>query len=153
MMELNNLRIILLVEDDGDHAELTMRTLKEHKVLNNIVWVADAESALDYLYRRGRYAKAVGEPMPALVLIDIKLPGMNGIDLLKELQKDPKLKLIPAVMLTTSSRDEEVLASYMNGANGYVTKPVEFSEFHRAVNGLALFWGLINQPPPTNGPH
>ncbi|MFH1951151.1 MAG: response regulator [Pseudomonadota bacterium] len=138
---------ILLVEDDPDHAELTIRALKDNNVLNEVYVVKDGQEALDFVYHRGSYTDRKRYPRPGLILLDIRLPKMDGLEVLKELKADPQLKSIPVVMLTTSERDEEIAESYGAGANSYVVKPVEFEEFTKKVKELNLYWTITNTLP------
>jgi two-component system response regulator len=135
---------ILLVEDNPDHGELTLRALKAGNMLNDIVWVKDGAEALDYLFRRGRYAQADRAPRPGLILLDLKLPKVDGHEVLRQIKSDEKLRTIPVVMLTTSGEESDVAESYGLGANSYVTKPVSFSEFMEKVKTVKLYWVLTN---------
>ena len=138
---------ILLVEDNPDHAILTKRVLEDYKVANNVHVVEDGADALDYMYRRGKYNNGNGAPRPGLILLDVKLPKLDGFEVLKQLKSDPEHSSIPVVMLTTSARDEEVTRGYAEGANSYVTKPVRFEEFAEKVKNIGLYWGLISSVP------
>ncbi|MFC1716484.1 response regulator [Candidatus Poribacteria bacterium] len=138
---------ILLVEDNPDHAMLTKRVLEDHKVANSVYVVADGADALDYMYHRGKYNNGNGAPRPGLILLDVKLPKVDGFEVLKQLKNDPEHSSIPVVMLTTSARDEEVTRGYAEGANSYVTKPVRFDEFAERVKNIGLYWGLISSIP------
>jgi CheY-like chemotaxis protein len=132
---------ILLVEDNPDHAELTQRALTDGRVGNKIHWVKDGQEALDYLYRHGKYEKA---PHPGLILLDIKLPKVNGHEVLKKIKEDGVLRVIPVIMLTTSDQDEEAMKCYSIGANSFITKPVRFAEFTEKVKALSYYWLLVN---------
>lgn len=138
---------ILLVEDNPDHAELTMKTLTREKLLNRIYWVKDGAEAVDYLWRRNGYADPDMSPRPGLVLLDIKLPKVDGIEVLRQIKSDETLRLIPTVMLTTSEREAEMVKSYGHGANGFVTKPVSFGAFVETVKTIELYWILTNRVP------
>jgi len=138
---------ILLVEDDPDHAELTIRALKDNNVLNEVYVVRDGQEALDFMYHRGKYTDKEKFSRPGLILLDIRLPKMDGLEVLKELKADPRLKSIPVIMLTTSERDEEIAESYGAGANSYVVKPVEFEEFTKKIKELNLYWTITNTLP------
>jgi len=138
---------ILLVEDDPDHAELTIRALKDNNVLNEVYVVRDGQEALDFMYHRGKYTDKEKFSRPGLILLDIRLPKMDGLEVLKELKADPQLKSIPVIMLTTSERDEEIAESYGAGANSYVVKPVEFEEFTKKIKELNLYWTITNTLP------
>ncbi len=138
---------ILLVEDNPDHAILTKRVLEDYKVANKVYVVEDGADALDYMYRRGKYNNGSEAPRPGLILLDVKLPKVDGFEVLKQLKSDPEHSSIPVVMLTTSARDEEVTRGYAEGANSYVTKPVRFDEFAEKVKSIGLYWGLISSIP------
>ncbi|MBJ6752670.1 response regulator [Geomonas anaerohicana] len=143
------LKRILLVEDNANDAELTLEALAEHNLVNGVDLVRDGAEALDYLYRRGKYA---GEPGPnlAVILLDLKLPKVDGLEVLSTLKGDDKLKCIPVVVLTSSREERDVVDSYRLGVNAYVVKPVDFSEFITAVKELGAFWAIINEPPPSS---
>ena len=138
---------ILLVEDDPDHAELTVRALKENNILNEVYVASDGQEALDFVYHRGKYSDEKKFPRPGLILLDIRLPKVDGLAVLKQLKDDPQFKSIPIIMLTTSDRDEEIAKSYAGGANSYVVKPVEFEEFMKKVKHLRLYWTIVNTLP------
>lgn len=135
---------ILLVEDNPDHAELTRRSLESGNVANRVSWVKDGQEALDYLFKRGAYANV---HRPGLILLDINLPKVNGVEVLKKIKETEDLRVVPVVMLTTSDRDEEALKCYNFGANSFITKPVKFVEFSEKVKSLKLYWLLVNRPP------
>ena len=137
---------ILLVEDNPDHAILTRKVLEDYKVSNRVYVVGDGEEALDYIYHRGNYSNG-NAPRPGLILLDVKLPKIDGFGVLKQLKNDPEYKSIPVVMLTTSSRDEEIARGYAEGANSYVAKPIRFDEFADKVRNIGLYWGLISVIP------
>jgi CheY-like chemotaxis protein len=138
---------ILLVEDNPDHAVLTKKVLEDYKVVNKVHVVGDGVEALDFVHRRGKYSDGHDAPRPGLILLDVKLPKMDGFEVLKRLKADPEYRAIPVVMLTTSSRDEEVAKGYAEGANSYVTKPVRFDEFAAKVRNIGVYWGLISSVP------
>ena len=138
---------ILLVEDNPDHVILTKKVLEEHKVVNKVYVVEDGAAALDFIYRKGKYKDGHGAPRPGLILLDVRLPKVDGFEVLRQLKTDPDHRSIPIVMLTTSSRDEEVARGYAEGANSYVTKPVRFDEFAERVKNIGLYWGLVNSIP------
>lgn len=138
---------ILLVEDDANDVELTLSALAEYNLANEVVVAHDGAQALDYLYRRGEFAQRGGES-PAVLLLDLKLPKVDGFEVLKEVKSDEKLKLIPVVVLTSSHEEKDMVASYRLGVNAYVVKPVSFLDFVNAVKELGVFWALINEPPP-----
>ncbi len=137
---------ILLVEDNADHAELTVRALKNGNILNEVFWVKDGEEALDFLYQRGRYADHGRAPRPGLILLDIKLPKVDGHEVLRRIKSDETLRVIPVVMLTTSGETNDVNESYHAGVNSFVTKPVSFREFVETVKTVKLYWVLTNVP-------
>lgn len=138
---------ILLVEDNEDHIELTLRALKNNNLINDIHVVKDGKEALDFAYHRGKYQDTERYPRPGLILLDIHLPKVDGLEVLETLKKDPDLKSIPVIMLTTSSRDEEIVKSYAGGANSYVTKPVDFEEFVKKIKYMKLYWTIVNSLP------
>jgi CheY-like chemotaxis protein len=138
---------ILLVEDDPKDVELTMTALEEYNLSNEVVVTADGEEALDYLHYRGKFQdRAKGHP--AVMLLDLKLPKVDGLEVLKHIRSDDKLKMIPVVVLTSSREERDLVASYRLGVNAYVVKPVDFHEFVNAIKELGVFWAIINEPPP-----
>jgi two-component system response regulator len=141
-------KIILLVEDNPDDEELALMALKDSNILNEIVVAHDGTEALDYLFAAGRHAGRDPSRLPQLVLLDLKLPKLDGLEVLERLRADPRTQLIPVVILTSSSEEEDVVASYRLGANSYVRKPVEFHRFADAVRQLGLYWLLLNEAPP-----
>ncbi|MFW6115895.1 MAG: response regulator [Chloroflexota bacterium] len=141
-------KIILLVEDNPDDEELTLLALQQSHLVNEIVVAHDGVEALDYVNATGKYADRDLCRLPALILLDLKLPKLDGLELLERLRADPRTRLIPVVVLTSSSEEEDVVASYQRGANSYVRKPVEFDRFADAVQRVGLYWLLLNQPPP-----
>jgi len=138
---------ILLVEDNQDHAELTLKALENGNLTHRIFWVKDGEEALDYLQRRGRWGAEAAAPRPGLILLDVNMPKVNGHEVLRHVKADERLRSIPVVMLTTSDRDEEVAASYRAGVNSFVTKPVKFSDFVERIKTVKLYWVLTNRLP------
>ncbi len=138
---------ILLVEDDPHDVELTLSALTENHLTNEIVVVRDGAEALDYLYRRASY-KSREAGNPEVILLDLKLPKVDGLDVLKRIKADPDLKTVPVVMLTSSREEKDLVESYNSGSNAYVVKPVGFGDFLEAVRQVGLFWTVINQPPP-----
>lgn len=138
---------ILLVEDDLDHIELTIRALKEHHVLNKVYVTKDGQEALDFIYHRGSYVDERRFPRPGLILLDIRIPKINGLEVLKKLKANPQFMTIPIIMLTTSDRDEEIAESYAGGANSYVIKPVDFHEFVEKVKNINLYWTIVTTLP------
>lgn len=144
---MSDLKRILLVEDDPKDVELTLTGLAEYNLANEVVVTGDGEEALDYLYRRGAYAgRQHGNP--AVMLLDLKLPKLNGFEVLEKIRSDENLKMIPVVVLTSSNEERDLVRSYKLGVNAYVTKPVEFHQFVNAVKELSIFWAVINEPPP-----
>lgn len=141
---------ILLVEDEEAHAELTKRSIRKAGNANRIDVVYDGEEALNYLYNNGEYADKTKYPRPGLILLDIKLPGIDGIQVLKTIKEDPNLRRIPVIMLTTSKRDEDIAQSYNYYANSYLTKPVGFKEFEDKIQQLDYYWLLLNEPPNSD---
>jgi len=146
-----NNRAILLVEDNPDDQELTRRALKNAKILNEIVVVQDGVEALDYLFGTGKYEGRDTSILPQLVLLDLKLPKIDGLEVLKRLRADERTRLLPVVLLTSSREERDVMAGYSLGANSYVRKPVDFVQFQEAVRQLGLYWLLLNEPPPGLG--
>lgn len=142
-------KIILLVEDNPDDEELTILALKQSKILNKVVVAHDGVEALDYLFSTGEFADRSKAEDPQIVLLDLKLPRLGGMDVLRRMRSDPRTKYIPVVVLTSSSEDEDVLSSYQSGANSYVRKPIEFHRFADAVKQLGMYWLLLNQVPPS----
>jgi CheY-like chemotaxis protein len=141
------LKPILLVEDNPNDLELTLIALSKSQLANEVVIARDGAEALDYLNRRGEYRNRV-EGNPAVVLLDLKLPKVDGLEVLKEVRNTPHLKSLPVVMLTSSKEEQDLLRSYELGVNAYVVKPVDFSEFLRAISDLGIFWAVLNEPPP-----
>ncbi len=137
---------ILLVEDNPDHAELTLRALKDGNMLNEVFWVKDGAEALDFLEHRGPYTDPANAPRPGLILLDINLPKVDGHEVLRRIKADDALRTIPVVMLTTSARDDEVCNCYKGGANSYMCKPVRFTEFMERVRTIKLYWLLSSLP-------
>ena len=144
---MSDLKRILLVEDNVNDVELTFAALEENHLANEVIVVRDGAEALDYLYRRGIY-KMRAEGNPAVVLLDLKLPKVDGLEVLKTVKSDENLRAIPIVMLTSSREEVDVVTSYGLGVNAYVVKPVDFGDFVSAIKKLGLFWAVINEPPP-----
>jgi DNA-binding response OmpR family regulator len=136
-----------MVEDDPKDVELTLTALDEYNLANEVVVTRDGEEALDYLYCRGNFASRSNDN-PAVLLLDLKLPKVDGLEVLQQIRSDDKLKLIPVVVLTSSHEEKDMVASYKLGVNAYVVKPVDFHEFVNAIKELGVFWAVINQPPP-----
>jgi len=141
-------KMIMVVEDNPDDEELTLRALRQGKVANEIVVTRDGAEALEFMFGTGKYAGRDISQMPSVILLDLKLPKLSGLDVLQRLRADARTKLVPIVILTSSSEDEDMLRSYQSGANSYVRKPVEFGAFANAVGQLGVYWLLLNQPPP-----
>jgi DNA-binding response OmpR family regulator len=143
---MQKLRCILLVEDDPNDAELIRMTLEENKLANHIVHVWNGKEGLDYLKRQGPgYGNA---EEPALVILDLKLPKVSGLEVLREIRNDEKLKVMPVVIFTSSHEERDIVAGYKLGTNGYVVKPLDFHQFIEAVKQTGIFWGIINEPSP-----
>jgi len=138
---------ILLVEDDPKDTELTMTALEEYNLSNEVVVATDGEEALDYLYYRGKFQRRSGEN-PAVMLLDLKLPKIDGLEVLQRVKADANLTMIPVVVLTSSRQERDMLSSYTLGVNAYVVKPVDFHEFVNAIKELGVFWAIINEAPP-----
>ena len=145
-------KIILLVEDNPDDEALTVRALKKHNVVNKIVVARDGVEALDYLFGTGAHAGRDMDVMPQVVLLDLKLPKLDGLEVLKRIRADPRTELLPVIILTSSKEEQDLINGYKLGANSYVRKPVDFEQFVTAIQQLKLYWLVINEPPPlTNG--
>jgi DNA-binding response OmpR family regulator len=138
---------ILLVEDDPKDVELTLTALDDYKLANEVVVARDGEEALDYLYCRGKF-QTRSTDNPAVLLLDLKLPKVDGLEVLQQIKSDEKFKMIPVVVLTSSHEEKDMVTSYKLGVNAYVVKPVDFHEFVNAVKELGVFWAVINEPPP-----
>lgn len=144
---MDRLQRILMVEDDPRDVELSLTALEQYNLANEVVVAGDGEEALDYLYRRGKFmGRANGNP--AVILLDLKLPKVDGLEVLERIRADEALKLTPVVVLTSSREERDMVASYKLGVNAYVVKPVDFHEFVNAVKELGVFWAIINEPPP-----
>jgi CheY-like chemotaxis protein len=144
---MNGLGRILVVEDDPRDVELSLTALEEYHLANEVVVARDGQEALDYLLCRGQFAGRPNEN-PAVVLLDLKLPKINGLEVLQQIRSDERLKMVPVVVLTSSHEEKDMMKSYELGVNAYVVKPVDFHEFINAVKELGIFWAIINQPPP-----
>lgn len=138
---------ILLVEDNPDDVKLTMRALKKSRILNEVVVAEDGVEALDYLFGTGKFAGRDMSVMPQLILLDLKMPKMDGLEVLHRIRADERTQLLPVVVLTTSSEDKDRIESYKLGANSYVRKPVDFNQFAEAVHQLGLYWLVLNEGP------
>jgi CheY-like chemotaxis protein len=144
---MNELGRILIVEDDPKDVELTLTALEEYNLANEVVVTRDGEEALDYLYCRGNFERRTSDN-PAVLLLDLKLPKVDGLEVLQQIKSDEKLRMIPVVVLTSSREEKDMVASYKLGVNAYVVKPVDFHEFVNAIKELGVFWAVINEPPP-----
>src|ERR1700693_3276111 len=147
---ITEIKNILLVEDDPGDVELTLAALEENHLANRVAVVENGEEALDYLYRRGKFNMRAGGN-PIVVLLDNKMPKVNGLEVLKAIKADEHLKTIPVVVLTSSRETPDLIEFYNHGVNAYVVKPVDFSEFIKAVKQLGVFWAAVNEPPPYAG--
>jgi Response regulators consisting of a CheY-like receiver domain and a winged-helix DNA-binding domain len=141
-------KIILLVEDNPDDVELTLRAFKKNNISNKVIVAKDGVEALDYLFGKGMYAGRDVKDLPVVTLLDLKLPKINGMEVLKAIRQNEFTKLLPVVILTSSAQEEDVVNGYKLGANSYVRKPVDFKEFVEAIKLLGLYWLIWNQPPP-----
>jgi CheY-like chemotaxis protein len=145
---MNEIKNILLAEDSPQDVEMTLAALSEHHLINEVTVVNDGAEALDYLFRRGNYeGRLSGNPV--VVLLDLKMPKVDGLEVLRQVKRDPGLKHIPVVMLTSSREEQDLVRSYEYGANAYVVKPVDFQQFIEAVKQLGAFWAVHNEPPPS----
>lgn len=144
-------RIILLVEDSPDDVDLTLRALKKSNVLNEVVVVRDGAEALDYLFATGTYSGRDSTVMPEVVLLDLKLPKVDGLEVLRQIRADERTKLLPVVILTSSNEQRDVVESYKLGANSYIRKPVDFDQFIESVRQLGLYWLVLNESVPRPG--
>ena len=141
------LKRILLVDDSERDIELTLDALAQHNLANEVITLHDGAEVLDYLFRRGPFAGRT-TTNPAVVLLDLKMPKVDGIEVLRQIKNDPDLKTIPIVVMTSSREEQDLVASYQLGVNAYIVKPVEFPEFVKAVRVLGVFWAVLNEPPP-----
>jgi DNA-binding response OmpR family regulator len=144
---MDKLGRILMVEDDNNDVDMTLTALEEYNLANEVVVTHDGEEALDYLYCRGKYQSRANDN-PAVLLLDLKLPKVDGLEVLRQVKTDEKLKMIPVVVLTSSHEEKDMVASYKLGVNAYVVKPVDFHEFVNAIKELGVFWAVINVAPP-----
>ncbi len=136
---------ILLVEDNPNDADLTMMALEDRNLANNVVWVEDGQEALDFLYAKGKYEQRKTDSNPKLILLDLRMPKVDGLEVLKEIKSNESTKQIPVVILTSSTEDEDIVEGYKLGVNSYVSKPVDFDEFSKAVSELGLYWMVVNK--------
>jgi len=146
---MNRNHIILLVEDNADDVELTQRAFKKSNILNELFVVSDGQEALDYLFGAGDYIGRKPVVMPHVVLLDLNLPRLNGLEVLRRMRADDRTKLLPVVILTTSSEEADILGGYSGGANSYIRKPVDFAQFVGAALQMGLYWLVLNEPPPA----
>jgi CheY-like chemotaxis protein len=144
---MTEIKRILLVEDNAKDVELTLTALAHHHLANEVIVLRDGEQALQYLKQKGDF-QSRPEGNPVVVLLDLKMPKVDGLEVLRQMRSEPKLRVVPVVMLTSSREEKDLVESYKCGVNGYVVKPVDFSEFVIAVKDLGAFWAIINEPPP-----
>ncbi|MDD5194575.1 MAG: response regulator [Candidatus Omnitrophica bacterium] len=150
MPETHKIIKILLIEDNPDDVDITKRALREARIVNQLWVVCDGQAAIDFLQQKGEYQDSSKSSKPGLILLDINLPKLNGIEVLKVIKNDPELKRIPVVMLTVSKREEDIVKSYNHGCNSFIQKPVKFDNFVEIIKQIGLYWGLLNIFP-TNG--
>jgi CheY-like chemotaxis protein len=144
------LKKILLVEDNHMDVELTLAALAEHNLANEVVVLRDGAEALDYLFQRGSFANRP-KGLPVVVLLDLKMPKVDGLEVLRQVKASPALKQVPVVMMTSSREEQDLVRSYDLGVNAYVVKPVDFQQFSQSVKQLGVFWAILNEPPPISG--
>ncbi|HEY0846568.1 MAG TPA: response regulator [Noviherbaspirillum sp.] len=150
MTDQNHEVEVLLVEDNPTDAELCILTLRMHNLANNLIWVKDGAEALDFLFARGRYAGRAGSKAPRVILLDLRLPKVHGMEVLRRLKADEATRCIPVVVLTSSKEDRDVAESYRLGVNSFISKPVKFDEFSDTVTRLGMYWLLMNRPPTAS---
>jgi len=138
---------ILLVEDNPSDAELTIRALKKSNIVNRLVHLKDGEEALEYIFATGRYSERTIAEIPKVILLDLKMPKVGGLEVLKQIKSDSRTSMIPVVVLTSSNEDRDVVEGYKLGVNSYIVKPVEFENFAKTVSEIGMYWLLVNQPP------
>lgn len=144
-------KIILLVEDNPDDEALTLRAFKKNNIVNEVVVVRDGAEALDFLFCKGKYVTRDCNYNPELVLLDLKLPKIDGLDVLKEIRNNPKTRLLPVIILTSSKEEKDIMKSYEFFANSYIRKPVDFIQFSEAIKQLGVYWLVLNETPPYSG--
>ena len=149
-MERKKEKTILLVEDNPDDVALTLRALEKHNIKNKVTVARDGAEALDYLFATGAYSDRDTSVMPAVIILDLKLPKVDGLTVLERMRADERTKLVPVVILTSSKEEQDMIKGYKLGANSYVRKPVDFAQFIEAARQLGLYWLVINEPPPKN---
>ena len=142
---------ILLVEDNATDAELTMRALKKHNLANNLIWVKDGAEALDFIFATGSYAERKVNEIPKVILLDLRLPKVDGLEVLRKVKSDDRTKMIPVVVLTSSQEEKDIIETYKLGVNSYISKPVEFESFVKTVSDLGFYWVLMNKSPRNEG--
>lgn len=141
------LKRILLAEDNERDVELTLAALEDHNLANEVVVVRDGAEALDYLFQRGKFAGRVNG-LPVVVLLDLKMPKVDGVEVLRQMRQDEALRMVPVVMITSSREEQDLIRSYESGVNAYVVKPVDFNKFVESIKQVGFFWAIINEPPP-----
>ena len=149
---LDDSKVILLVEDNPDDEALTLRAFSKNNIGNRIVVVRDGAEALDWLYKRGQH-QGRSEPDPQVILLDLKLPKVDGLEVLRQIREDPRTKLLPVVILTSSKEESDLLRGYELRANSYIRKPVDFARFVESVRELGMYWLVLNEPPPAPPTH
>jgi CheY-like chemotaxis protein len=145
---MSKIKRILLAEDNENDVELTLAALQECRLSNEVEVVRDGAEALDYIYKRGKFTDH-GESLPCVILLDLKMPRMDGIEVLRQIKSDPAVRHIPVVMLTSSREEKDLVVSYDLGVNAFVVKPVDFDQFLQAIRALGMFWAIVNEPPPA----
>lgn len=140
---------ILLVEDNADDVALALRAFRQNKIANEVTVIGDGAEALDYLFARGKYSECSAEPLPEVVLLDLKIPKVEGLEVLKELRAHNRTHLLPVVILTSSREESDMVAGYSLGANSYIQKPVDFTQFTEAIRQLGMYWLVLNEAPPS----
>jgi CheY-like chemotaxis protein len=147
-MAMSKIKRILLAEDNENDVELTLTALQECRLSNEVEVVRDGAEALDYIYQRGKYSGR-GDCLPCVILLDLKMPRVDGLEVLRQIKSDPALRHIPVVMLTSSREEKDLVLSYDLGVNAFVVKPVDFDQFLQAIRALGMFWAIVNEPPPA----